>query len=118
MALSKADKRLRIKRRIRKKVSGSDQRPRLAVFRSNKEIYAQLIDDNTGTTLVASSSKEKEIAASKVTKTEKAKLVGQSIAKKAQAKNISNVVFDRGGFLYHGRIQTLATAAREEGLKF
>ena len=118
MALSKADKRLRIKRRIRKKVSGSDQRPRLAVFRSNKEIYAQLIDDNTGTTLVASSSKEKEIAASKVTKIEKAKLVGQSIAKKAQAKNISNVVFDRGGFLYHGRIQTLATAAREEGLKF
>jgi large subunit ribosomal protein L18 len=118
MALSKSDKRLRIKRRIRKKVSGTAQKPRLAVYRSNKEIYAQLIDDNSGVTLVAASSKEKELSTSKVTKVEQAKLVGQSIAKKAQAKKISDVVFDRGGFLYHGRIKSLADGAREEGLKF
>ena len=118
MALSKADKRLRIKRRIRKKISGSAQQPRLAVFRSNKEIYAQLIDDATGATLVAASSKQKDLSASKANKIELAKLVGQSIAEKAAAAKISTVVFDRGGFLYHGRIKSLAEGAREAGLKF
>ena len=108
----------RIKYTIRKKVSGSAQSPRLAVFRSNTDIYAQLIDDINGTTLAAASSKDKEIKAQKGTKTEKSKMVGQSIAKKASALGLSSCVFDRGGFLYHGRVKAVAEGAREGGLKF
>ena len=108
----------RIKYAIRKKVSGSAQSPRLAVFRSNTDIYAQLIDDVNGTTLAAASSKDKEIKAQKGTKTETSKLVGQAIAKKASALGLSSCVFDRGGYLYHGRVKAVADGAREGGLKF
>ncbi|MEY3153159.1 MAG: 50S ribosomal protein L18 [Bacteroidota bacterium] len=108
----------RIKYTIRKKVSGSAQSPRLAVFRSNTDIYAQLIDDVNATTLAAASSKDKEIKAQKGTKTEISKLVGQAIAKKAVALGLSSCVFDRGGFLYHGRVKAVAEGAREGGLTF
>jgi len=92
--------------------------PRLSVFRSNTEIYAQLIDDVNGLTLASASSREKDIKAQKVTKTEKSKLVGEAIAKKAIAVGLSGCVFDRGGFLYHGRVKAVAEGAREGGLKF
>lgn len=120
MALSSLERRLRIKRRIRKRVSGTAVKPRMSVFRSNKQIYAQLIDDLTGVTLVSASSMEKEIAEKSVsiTKSEVAKLVGKLAAERALSKGISEVVFDRNGYLYHGRIQSLADAAREGGLKF
>lgn len=119
MALSKQGRRLRIKRRIRKVVSGTSQRPRMSVFRSNKGIYVQLIDDHAGNTVLAVSSKEKEIAALKaITKTEQAKQVGKLAALKALEKGITNVVFDRNGYLYHGRVKSLADAAREGGLNF
>ena len=111
-------RRLRIKQRIRKIVSGTAERPRLSVFRSSKEIYAQLIDDQAGKTLAAASSIEKEIASQKGTKTEKAKLVGKLIAEKAGQIGVNQVVFDRSGYLYHGRVKSLAEAAREGGLKF
>ena len=116
MALSKSERRDRIRFRIRKTVSGTAQRPRLAVFRSNKEIYAQLIDDVTGTTITAASSRDKDIETTKVNKTEAAKLVGKAIAEKAQ--KVESVSFDRGGYLYHGRVKSLAEGAREGGLKF
>jgi large subunit ribosomal protein L18 len=118
MALSKNDRRDRIRFRIRKTVAGTAQRPRLAVFRSNKEIYAQLIDDVTGTTITAASSRDKDIDASKANKTEAAKLVGKAIAEKAQKAGVEAVSFDRGGYLYHGRVKSLAEGAREGGLKF
>ncbi|AVI50063.1 50S ribosomal protein L18 [Pukyongia salina] len=118
MALSKNDRRDRIRFRIRKTVSGTAQRPRLAVFRSNKEIYAQLIDDVSGTTITAASSRDKDINASKVNKTEVAKLVGKALAEKAQKAGVEAVSFDRGGYLYHGRVKSLAEGAREGGLKF
>lgn len=108
----------RIKHTIRKKVSGTAQSPRLAVFRSNTEIYAQLIDDINGATLAAASSKDKEIKAQKGTKSEKSKMVGQAIAKKAEALGLTACVFDRGGFLYHGRVKAVADGAREGGLTF
>ena len=92
--------------------------PRLSVFRSNTEIYAQLIDDVNGVTLASASSREKDIKAQKVTKTEKSKMVGEAIAKKAIAVGIVGCVFDRGGFLYHGRVKAVAEGAREGGLKF
>jgi len=117
MALSKNDRRLRIKRRIRKIVSGTAEQPRLAVFRSNKEIYAQIINDATGTTLVSASSKQKDIKA-KGTKTEVAAIVGKAVAEKAIKAGIKSIAFDRGGYLYHGRVKALAEAAREGGLKF
>ncbi len=117
MALSKSEKRNRIHLRIRKNISGSAERPRLCVFRSNKEIYAQLVDDLNGTTITAASSRDKGIAAD-VSKTEAAKLVGKAIAEKATKAGIEAVVFDRGGYLYHGRIKQLAEGAREGGLKF
>ncbi len=117
MALSKKDRRLRIKRRIRKVVAGTAEQPRLAVFRSNKEIYAQIINDATGSTLVAASSKQKDIKA-KGTKIEVAATVGKAIAEKAVKAGIKNISFDRGGYLYHGRVKALAEAAREGGLKF
>lgn len=116
--MNKLVKRQKIRYRIRKKVSGTGQKPRLAVFRSNTEIYVQLIDDVTGTTLAAASSKDKEIAAQKVTKVEKSKLVGQTIARKATELGLTTVVFDRGGNLYHGRVKSVADGAREGGLQF
>lgn len=118
MALSKQDRRERIKRRIRKVVVGDALAPRLSVFRSNKQIYAQVIDDSKGETLVAASSRVKEIAEQKINKKDQAKLVGKLIAEKAKEKGISAVRFDRNGYLYHGRVQSLADAARENGLKF
>jgi len=119
MALSKVERRLRIRRRIRKRVSGTAQRPRLSVFRSNTNIYAQIIDDVNGVTLASASSSVKEIASkTNITKTEQARLVGQLAAKNAVEKGITEVVFDRGGYLYHGRVKALADAAREGGLKF
>jgi large subunit ribosomal protein L18 len=114
----KALRRQRIKYTIRKKVSGTAQLPRLSVFRSNTDIYAQMIDDVNGATLAAASSRDKDIAAQKGTKTEKSKMVGEAIAKKAIALGLSSCVFDRGGFLYHGRIKAVAEGAREGGLKF
>ncbi|TSA23735.1 MAG: 50S ribosomal protein L18 [Bacteroidetes bacterium] len=111
-------RRKRIKMRIRKIVSGTAERPRMTVFRSNKEIYVQLVDDRTGKTLVSASSLADEINAQKITKIEKAKLVGKSIAEQAIQAGIETVVFDRNGYLYHGRVKSLAEAAREGGLKF
>ena len=111
-------KRNKIKKRIRKVVFGTKDKPRLTVFRSNKEIYAQLIDDVSGNTIVSSSSAEKEISKSKGNKTETASLVGKKLAEKAVSKGIKHVSFDRSGYLYHGRVKSLADGAREGGLKF
>lgn len=119
MALSKQERRLKIRRRIRKRVKGTAVTPRLSVFRSNKHIFAQVIDDETGITLASASSLSKEISDKKdINKSEQAKLVGNLVAKKATEKGIAQVVFDRGGFLYHGRVKSLADSAREGGLKF
>jgi len=117
MGLSKTDRRLRIRRRIRKISSGTETRPRLSVFRSNKEIYVQLIDDVNGKTLAAASSRDKDVDA-KGTKSEIASAVGKAIAEKAKKAGIDTVSFDRGGNLYHGRVKSLAEGAREGGLKF
>ena len=113
MIKSKKDSRLKVRYAIRKKVSGTADRPRLAVFRSNKEIYAQVIDDVTGNTLASASS-----ADAKGTKTEQAVATGKLIASTAKKVGVEAVVFDRGGFLYHGRVKALADSAREAGLKF
>ena len=118
MALTKVERRIRIKRRIRKVVFGTAERPRLSVFRSNKQISAQLIDDNAGKTLVAATSLCKEIAEKKGNKTEQAQLLGAMSAEKAKAAGIDSVVFDRNGYLYHGRVKALADAARNGGLNF
>ena len=118
MKESRKDKRQGIRYRIRKTISGSAETPRLAVFRSNKQIYAQLIDDNAGSTIAAASSTEKSIADKKVNKIEQAKLVGTLLGEKSKEAGVETVKFDRGGFLYHGRIKSLADAARESGLKF
>jgi large subunit ribosomal protein L18 len=118
MALNKLDRRTRIKFKLRKKIKGTNESPRLNVYRSNSEIYAQLVDDKAGKTLMAVGSIDKSIKAAKGTKIEKAKLVGKMIAEKAVANGITSVVFDRSGFLYHGRIKSLADGAREGGLKF
>ncbi len=115
---TKAIRRQKIKFRVRSKISGTTQKPRLSVFRSNSEIYAQLIDDETGNTLAAASSKEKDIVAQKVTKVEKSKLVGAAIARKATDLGLLDVTFDRSGYLYHGRVKAVAEGAREGGLKF
>ena len=118
MAFSKIDRRQKIKQRIRKSISGTAVKPRLSVFRSNKPISVQIIDDLTGTTLVSASSLCKEIAAVAGTKTEKAALAGKLVAEKALKAGIDTVVFDRSGYLYHGRVKQLAESAREAGLKF
>ena len=115
---SKATARQKIRYRIRKKVSGVAAKPRLSVFRSNTDIYAQLINDDNGTTIASASTRDKDIAAQKGTKSEKSKLVGTVIARKAADLGVSTVVFDRGGYIYHGRVKALAEAAREAGLKF
>ncbi len=117
MALTKLERRLRIKKRIRKNISGTSTQPRLSVFRSNKQIEAQLIDDVNGTTLVAVSSRSKDLKASG-TKSEISKEVGILLAKKAIKAGIETCSFDRNGYLYHGRIKSLAEGAREGGLKF
>ena len=116
--ITKAIRREKIKFRVRKKISGTPARPRLSVFRSNSEIYVQLIDDDGAKTLAAASSKDKDIVAQKVTKTEKSKLVGAAIARKAGELGLKDVVFDRGGYLYHGRVKAVADGAREGGLNF
>jgi large subunit ribosomal protein L18 len=110
--------RQKIRYRIRKKISGTAALPRLSVFRSNTDIYVQLIDDATGTTLASASSRQKDIAAQKAPKIDKSKLVGQAIAQKASALGLKKVVFDRGGYLYHGRVKSVADGAREGGLDF
>ena len=117
MSLTKSERRQRIKYRIRKRLSGSGERPRMTVYRSNKQIYVQVVDDVTGQTLISASSKEKEIASQKINKIEQAKLVGKRIAEIAKEKGIKTVVFDRNGYLYHGRVKNLADAARKSGLK-
>jgi large subunit ribosomal protein L18 len=118
MSLTKIERRIRIKHRIRKKLSGTAESPRMCVFRSNKQIYVQLIDDLSGSTIAAASSTLKEIAeASKGKKAEQAKLVGKKIAQISLEKGIKEVKFDRNGYLYHGRVKLLADAAREGGLK-
>lgn len=120
MALTKLERRTRIKMRIRKKISGTADVPRLAVFRSNKQIYAQIVDDLARITLLSASSREKEIASRSAgkNKTEQAKLVGELLASKCREKGIERVVFDRSGYKYHGRVKSLADSAREGGLKF
>jgi|SRR4051812_39285621 large subunit ribosomal protein L18 len=115
---TKLERRQKIRYRLRKKIAGTPAKPRLSVFRSNSEIYAQLIDDDNGKTLAAASSKDKDISAQKGTKIEKGKLVGQAIARKAKDLGFSIVVFDRGGNLYHGRVKSVADGAREGGLQF
>ena len=116
MSLTKPERRQRIRFRIRKTISGTAANPRLSVFRSNNEIYAQLIDDVNGVTLLAASSREKEIG--KGTNLEVATAVGKLVAEKALKAGITEVTFDRGGYLYHGRIKSLAEGARAAGLKF
>lgn len=115
---AKTERRQRIRYTIRKKIGGTAQKPRLSVFRSNNDIYVQLIDDNNGLTLASASSRDKDIKAQKGTKSEKSKLVGQSIARKASELGLKDVTFDRGGYLYHGRVKAVADGAREGGLKF
>ncbi len=115
---AKTTRRQNIRYRIRAKVAGTAQKPRLSVFRSNADIYVQLIDDDASATIAAASSRDKDIAAQTGTKTEKSKLVGQAIARKAKDLGIETVVFDRGGNLYHGRVKAVADGAREGGLVF
>jgi large subunit ribosomal protein L18 len=119
MALTKLERRTRVRKRIRKKVHGTADKPRLSVFRSNRHIYAQLIDDNRGVILASACSREKEIAdKTGIKKTEQAALVGKLLAVKCREKGIESVVFDRSGYKYHGRVKSLTNAAREGGLKF
>jgi large subunit ribosomal protein L18 len=115
---SKVVSRQKIRFRIRKKIAGTAAKPRLSVFRSNTEIYVQLIDDDNKVTLASASSKDKAVVAQKVNKTEKSKLVGAAIARKAVELGLQTVVFDRGGYLYHGRVKAVADGAREGGLQF
>lgn len=117
MALTKSQRRARLKKRIRKNVSGTGETPRLSVFRSNKEIYAQLIDDVNGKTLASASSLGNK-EAHKGTKIDQAAVIGKVIADAAKSSGIETVKFDRNGYLYHGRVKALADAARENGLKF
>ncbi|MEZ7496199.1 50S ribosomal protein L18 [Leeuwenhoekiella aequorea] len=118
MAFSKYTRRNKIRLRIRKALVGTAERPRLSVYRSNKEIYAQIIDDTTGKTITAASSRDKDFSSSEENKADIAKRVGKAIAEKAKEAGIDAVAFDRGGYLYHGRVKQLAEGAREGGLKF
>ena len=113
----KVIRRQKLRWRIRAKVSGTAQKPRLSVFSSNKDIYAQLIDDATGTTLASASSRQKDIVAQSGNKVEKSMMVGRAIAQKAKDLGLEIAVFDRGGYLYHGRVKAIADGAREGGLK-
>lgn len=116
--MSKVSARKKIRHRIRRKISGIGTKPRLSVFRSNTDIYVQLINDDNGTTIAAASSREKDIVAQKVNKVEKSKMVGAAVARKATELGIKDVVFDRGGYIYHGRVKAVAEGAREGGLQF
>jgi large subunit ribosomal protein L18 len=116
--ITKAVRRQKIRYGIRKKIGGTAQKPRLSVFRSNNDIYAQLIDDDGGKTLASASSRDKDILAQKVNKVEKGKLVGAAIARKAVELGLKDVTFDRSGYLYHGRVKAVADGAREAGLQF
>ena len=120
MALNRTERRRRIHYRIRKKVNGTAEKPRMVVFRSNKQIYVQVIDDEAGKTLAAASSNDKELAAQCKGKSgiEAAAIVGKAIAERALAAGITTISFDRGGYLFHGRVKSLADAAREGGLIF
>ena len=118
MALTKEERRLRIKRRIRKIISGSADRPRLSVYRSNTQISVQLIDDRAGKTILSVSSLSKEFAGKAGNKVEQAALIGAAVAEKAKSAGVTTVVFDRNGYLYHGRVKALADAARNGGLNF
>ena len=115
---NKSSARQKIRYRIRKKVSGTSSLPRLSVFRSNADIYAQLIDDTNGVTIASASSRQKDIAAQKSPKIAKSKMVGEAIAKKAVELGMKKVVFDRSGYVYHGRVKAVAEGAREGGLDF
>ncbi|MEP7337719.1 MAG: 50S ribosomal protein L18 [Acidobacteriota bacterium] len=115
---SRQDMRRAVHTRIRKKVAGTPERPRLAVFRSTNHIYAQVIDDKSGATLCSASSVEKSVGIASGGNIDAAKTIGKLIAERAKEKGISSVVFDRGGYLYHGRVKSLAEAAREAGLQF
>ncbi|GAA0873507.1 50S ribosomal protein L18 [Gangjinia marincola] len=117
MAFSKVDRRNKLRKRIRKTIVGTAERPRLCVFRSNKDIYAQVVNDVDGKTIAAASSRDKDIA-SKGNKVDAAAAVGKAIAEKASKAGVDTVSFDRGGYLYHGRVKSLAEGAREGGLKF
>jgi large subunit ribosomal protein L18 len=118
MKVTKSSRRLKIKRGIRSKIYGTSEKPRLTVFRSNNEIYAQIIDDLKGNTLAAASSKQKGLSLAGLTKVQVSAEVGKAIAEKAKSAGLQNVVFDRNGYLYHGRIKALAEGAREGGLIF
>jgi large subunit ribosomal protein L18 len=118
MSDAKVVRRQKIRYRIRKKIAGTSAKPRLSVFRSNSDTYLQLIDDVSGKTLAAASTKDKDISAQKVTKSEQSKLAGAAIARKAIELGIQAIVFDRGGYLYHGRVKAAADGAREGGLQF
>lgn len=116
--VSRNDKRVKRHERVRKNLFGTPERPRLCVFKSSKNIYAQVIDDTTGTTIVSASTLDKDLEVANGGNKAAAKIVGESVAKKALEKGISEVAFDRGGFLFHGRVKELADGAREAGLKF
>jgi large subunit ribosomal protein L18 len=118
MAFSKEVRRFKIRKRIRKTITGTASKPRLSVYRSNKCIYAQLIDDVNGVTLLSASSRDKGVNVDGLNKSEAAKVVGETVAKKALDAGIDSVSFDRGGYLYHGRVKSLAEGARSGGLKF
>ncbi len=118
MKQTKTQRRFRIKRRLKATVYGTSDQPRMSVFRSNKEIYAQIINDETGETLAAASSRDSDLTGKGSSKTEQAGLVGKNIAQKALAAGVTKIRFDRGGYLYHGRVKSLAEGAREGGLKF
>lgn len=118
MSTKKVIARQKIRYRIRKKVNGSGATPRLSVFRSNTDIYAQLIDDDNGVTIASANSKQADIKGQKVNKTDKSKMVGEAIARKAGELGIKKVVFDRSGYIYHGRVKAVAEGAREGGLEF
>lgn len=115
---AKVVRRQKIRYAIRKKVAGTSAKPRISVFRSNSDVYIQVIDDLNGKTLASASTKDKDIAAQKGTKSEKAKLAGAAVARKAVALGITAAIFDRGGYLYHGRVKAAAEGAREGGLQF
>jgi large subunit ribosomal protein L18 len=114
----KSERRQKIRHNIRKRINGTAQKPRLSVFRSNTDIYVQLIDDLNGATIASASTKDKDIKGQQGNKTEVSKLVGTAIGRKAVELGVKEVVFDRGGYLYHGRVKSVADGAREAGLKF
>ena len=115
---NKVLRRAQIRRRLRTKLKGTAERPRLSVFRSNRQIYAQLIDDDAGVTLASCSSRIKDVNSQPLSKSEQSRMVGQKLAELAKEKGIATVIFDRGGYQYHGRVKALADGAREGGLTF